>query len=78
MQFVEHVSETMNSMTDEALAEARIKIKSTYNFYFKITQEPDIDLTQPRGQSAKENCDKINEVGLALKAEIDKRSKNQN
>ena len=74
MNFVNEVAVTMASMTDQQLLDARDKIKSTYTFYWKITQEPGIDLKRPRGKSAQENCNEINQVGLALKAEIDKRN----
>jgi len=68
----------MSSMTDEDLLAARLKIKETHNFYWKISQEPNVDLTRPRGRSAQANCDAINKVGLALKAEITKRNLNIN
>jgi len=76
MQFVAKVKQNMANMSDEALLQARERIKKTYNFYWKIIQEKNIDLTKPRGKSAKENCNEINSVGLKIKAEIEKRNIN--
>lgn len=74
MENVKKIKEEMGSMSDERLTQARALLKNNYKFYWKITQEPNIDLTRPRGKSASENCVEINKVGLALKAEIEKRN----
>jgi len=73
MHYVNQVSQNLKSFSDEELAMARNKIKSTYKFYWKITQEKEINLMSPRGSSAQANCITIDKVGLAMKAEMDSR-----
>jgi hypothetical protein len=74
MLFAQKVLREMKQMSTDELNAARPRLKSLYGFYWKITQEKDIDLTRPRGQSAQENCDYINSVGMALKTEIELRA----
>jgi len=68
----------MKQMSTEELEAARLRLKSNYTFYWKITQEEGIDLSRPRGKSAQENTEFINQVGLALKEELAIRTTTQN
>ena len=52
MQFVNKVLREMKQMSTEELEAAKVKLKSTFTFYWKITQEEGIDLSRPRGKSA--------------------------
>ena len=78
MQFVNKVLREMKQMSTEELEAAKVKLKSTFTFYWKITQEEGINLSRPRGKSAQENTELINQVGLAVKAEIELRTTTPN